>query len=114
MNKEEIKNKDKEYQDSLEIIMYKKLTEEEKDIVKAYIIFLKSQISNLEMNKRDKEHYKKRYEEELDEKYRLEEALRNLSQRYNEVCKKQAETEIELDISKKKNEILENKVNQLE
>ena len=72
MDKEEIKNKDKVYKDSLEIIMYKKLTEEEKDIVKAYIAFLKNQISNLEMNKRDKEHYKKRYEEELDEKYRLE------------------------------------------
>ena len=114
VNKSFIDCKDKVYKDSLEIIMYKKLTEEEKDIVKAYIAFLKNQISNLEMNKRDKEHYKKRYEEELDEKYRLEEALRNLSQRYNEVCKKQAETEIELDISKKKNEILENKINELE
>lgn len=106
MNEEE-KIKDKELNEKVTRIMYQKLTSPEQEPIREYIKFLKSKISELKMNKRDKEYYKKSYENEMQEKFKYKEALENLAERYNELCKKQANIEIELDIAKAKIDLLE-------
>ena len=82
--------------------MYQKLTVPEQEIVIEYVSFLKSQIKDLKMNKRDKESYKKQLKEEYNEKNKYKENLEYLKKKYEYVLEKQAETEIELDIAKTK------------
>ena len=99
---EENEDNEKELKSNLENLMYQKLTVPEQEIVIEYVSFLKSQIKDLKMNKRDKESYKKQLKEEYNEKNKYKENLEYLKKKYGYVLEKQAETEIELDIAKTK------------
>lgn len=106
-NEEELENKEKELRESLTSLMYQKLTAPEQEIIKKYTNFLKQQINELKRYKRSSEKYKKYYEEEEAERLKTKKTLDKLIDTYNEVLKRLAKTEIDLEIAKAKVEILE-------
>lgn len=110
MDIEEIRLKDKEMKENLTSLMYQKLTSAEQEIVNNYINFLKKQIGNSEMIKRDKEYYKKSYNDELEKNTSIKENEKKWRNYYNEVCMQRARLEIELDIANAKIELLNKKL----
>lgn len=102
MDEEKIKNKDKELKEKVETLMYAKLAPAEQIIINDYIRFLKEQISHYKMSERDKNYYKEQYEKEIQKCNEYESTLKNLGNKYNEVCKKLALMEIDLDIANEK------------
>lgn len=106
-NKEELENKEKELRESLTSLMYQKLTAPEQEIIKRYINFLKNQINKLKRYESSCEKYKKYYEEEEAERLKTKKVLDKTIDTYNEVLKRLAKTEIDLEIAKAKIEILE-------
>lgn len=110
MDIEEIKLKDKEMKENLNSLMYQKLTSAEQEIVNNYISFLKRQIGNAEMLKRDMEYYKKSYNDELEKYTSIRENEEKWRNYYNEVCMQKARLEIELDTANAKIELLNRKL----
>lgn len=103
---EEIEAKDKELETNVQDLLHNKLTDPEKEIIYKYIRFLKAQISHLKCDVRNNEGYKERYSREMNERFEKEKQLQDLQNKYHKLVEKQANIEVELDITKEKYSVI--------